>query len=173
MDYQIFDQASSTKDPIHEDDKEHISDNALTYNTHNLSVDDILSKVGFGWYQVKAYIILGFILMNDGAESLVLSILQSVLETEWQLSKDQISWMGTAVFVSFLIGSLISGKISDRYGRQRPLVYVSFLLYTAGMCSALVHGYLQLVVFRAMYGFLVGIIIIIIIRWRNVLLTTY
>ena len=157
MEYQNFNNTPLIQSSAHRDGERGYHEDPLTSTTQNITVDDILSKIGFGWYQVKAYIILGFILMNDGAESLVLSIIQSILKTQWTLSRDQISWIGTAVFGSFLVGSLISGKITDHYGRQRPLIYVSLLLYAASMGSACVYTYAPLVLVRAFYGFLVEV----------------
>lgn len=63
-----------------------------------VTFDKILSKIGFGHYQLKVYLILGLILINDGAESVVLSILQNILKYEWGLKPAQNNFVGTAVF---------------------------------------------------------------------------
>jgi len=122
-----------------------------------LTVDDVFSKIGFGRYQLKAYLIVGFTLMNDGAESLVLSILQNILKNEWQLTPNQIEMIGTGIFAGFFLGSLLSGRISDVYGRRKPLIHLTFLLYLIGLASAFAPNYFWLVFIRSLYGFLVGV----------------
>ena len=123
----------------------------------SITFDDILSKVGFGSYQLKAYFILGLILINDGAEAVVLSLLQNILKNEWSLTLSQNSSIGTGVFIGFLIGSLLSGKLADRLGRRRPLIFTIALLYISALASAFVKDYTSLVAVRAIYGLLVGI----------------
>jgi len=122
-----------------------------------LTVDDVFSKIGFGSYQVKAYIILGFTLMSDGAESLVLSILQNILKNEWQLTPTQIEMIGAGIFAGFFLGSLLSGRVSDVYGRRKPLIYLTFVLYVVAFASAFAPNYPWLIAMRSVYGFLVGI----------------
>lgn len=132
-------------------------DVSLSSASRFATIDDIFSRLGFGPYHIKCYVVLGLILMNDGAESLVLSILQNILKTEWHLTESQNSWIGTAVFIGFLIGSLVSGKVSDKYGRRKPLIFLALALYIVALASAFAQNYGELIATRAMYGFLVGI----------------
>ena len=118
--------------------------------------DDALSKVGFGSYQLKAYLILGLILVNDGSEAIVLSLVQNILKREWSLTPAQNDFIGTTVFSGFLLGSL-TGKISDHFGRKKPLCYLSILLYIFALASAFASNYTSLLIIRAAYGCLVGI----------------
>ena len=71
--------------------------------------------------------------MNDGAEVMVLSFLLSILKIEWNLDDSQVGFMGSTNFIAFLIGCVIAGRISDKYGRRRPLLIVFLLLYILAM----------------------------------------
>jgi len=129
----------------------------LLIRNNFMSFDEILSKIGFGSYQIKCYLFIGLILIFDGAEAIVLSLVQNILRTEWNLTSNQVSFLATAVFSGFLLGSLLAGKISDRYGRRKPLLYFVPLLYLIGMLSAFANSYETLILIRAAYGCLIGI----------------
>ena len=101
--------------------------------------------------------ILGLILVNDGSEAIVLSLVQNILKREWNLTPAQNDFIGTAVFSGFLLGSLVTGKISDRFGRKMPLCCVSIFLYIFALISAFATNYVSLLLIRASYGCLVGI----------------
>jgi Arabinose efflux permease len=119
-------------------------------------LDEILSNIGFGNYQVKAFIILGLILINDGAEALVLSFLSAILEREWGLNSEDNGLIVSGVWLGTLIGILLSGKLGDLYGRRLPLVYASLCLYVFGVLSAYAHDFTELLILRTLYGFFMG-----------------
>jgi MFS family permease len=119
-----------------------------------ISFDHLLNKVGVGLYQVKALFILGLLIINDGAEVVVLSLLLNVLKVEWELTNAEIGLIGSFGFLGFLIGSILSGRISDKHGRRRPLLYVFFLMYLFGMLSAAAWSFTSLLIIRTVFRFL-------------------
>jgi len=130
----------------------------LKFSSHHFAtLDDYLSNIGFGLYQIRAYLILGFVLINDGAEVVVLSFLLAILNKEWGLSTAEIGFLGSVIFAGFFVGSLFAGKISDIYGRKKSLIYVVLALYVFAMWSAFVYSYPMLVFVRTIFGFLVGL----------------
>lgn len=133
--------------------------NALQDKNTKTPLDDLLDRIGFGRYQIFVYLIVGFILVNDGAEVIVLSFLFPILERDpnWLLTNQQTETLSSCVFAGFLIGSLLSGRISDKYGRRKPLIIVVLLLYLFAMLSAAVSRYQELVFVRTCFGFLVGL----------------
>mmetsp|Transcript_13127 Transcript_13127/g.11208 ORF Transcript_13127/g.11208 Transcript_13127/m.11208 type:complete len:143 (-) Transcript_13127:57-485(-) len=120
-------------------------------------LDDALDQIGFGQYQRRMYIILSLVLMNDGAESIIISFLLPILQKEWGLQTDEMKWLGSAMFTGFLIGSIVSGFFADRFGRKNTLIYVVIALYIVAMLSAFVQNYWQVVLTRSLYTLLVGI----------------
>jgi Permeases of the major facilitator superfamily len=118
-----------------------------------ITPDTFLSRIGNGKYQNRALFIVGLLVVNDGAEVLVLSFLLSILQKEWNLTNSEIGLMGSTNFIGFLIGSIISGRISDKLGRRKPLLYVFFLLYFFAMWSAFAESFFTLLVVRTAFRF--------------------
>jgi fucose permease len=57
----------------------------------------------------------------DGAESTLNSFLLSIFQKKFHLSEMESSAYGTCLYFSAFIGILISGLITDKYGRLRPI----------------------------------------------------
>jgi len=119
--------------------------------------DNLLeSKVGFGRYQYIAYVILGCVLLSDGAEILSLSILLKVIQKEFQLTEQQQSQLGSILFVGILVGSLLTGLVSDRIGRRKTLLYASFAQFAVGVLSASVNDVYLFILIRGLFGAMIG-----------------
>ena len=74
--------------------------------------------------------------MIDGSEVLTLSLLIPFLEDQWSLSTNDKVYLATSVFAGMFIGSLISGYISDKYGRRNPSFIIVFLMFVFSLLSA-------------------------------------
>ena len=88
-----------------------------TYDT-TLSIDAVISRIGFGRFQWKLLWICGFGWAADGMEVLLISFVIPAVAKEWALSKSQIGWLGTAIFLGMMAGAWFWGRISDRVGRK-------------------------------------------------------
>lgn len=55
--------------------------------------------------------------MADGAEGLVLALLMVIISKEWGVDEKFKESIISLLFIGILLGSLISGQISDRFGR--------------------------------------------------------
>lgn len=98
------------------------------------------------------------IVVAEGYDLIVYGTLIPTLLTEpgWELTRGTAGTIGSLVYVGMLVGALLSGRLSDRYGRRR-LVLVSvtwFLVFTAG--CALAGAPWQLGVFRLLAGIGMG-----------------
>ena len=122
----------------------------------NTIFDQLLSRIGFGKYQLKALFFISLTNINEGAENVVLSFLVSILSNEWGLTAERISFMGSFIWFGFLIGSLVSGPIADRYGRKKPLNIVTLLLYIFAVLCSFSDSFTYLLIIRSIYGFLGG-----------------
>lgn len=125
-----------------------------------LSADEFFDKrVGLGRAQYVSILCLCLIDMNDGAQLVLSSFLNPVVKKEWNLSTSQIQNMSSVFYLGILIGSLLTGKFSDFYGRK-PIIIGGSLLQFLTCCSfGFVQGYASLLAARLVYGFTFGITI--------------
>lgn len=82
------------------------------------SVDDAISKMGFGklQYMVLAYAGMGWI--SEAMEMMILSFVGPAVTFEWNLTSKQESLITTVVFAGMLVGAYSWGLVSDIYGRR-------------------------------------------------------
>ena len=118
--------------------------------------DTMLLEIGFGKYQFKVYSIMGLLAMSEGAQVMAFTLMVPVLANEWGISDFINSLQASLVFVSFLIGSVLSGQFSDRYGRRRPLIYSCFFMTFFSFLSAFSPEIITLIILRVCLGLLVG-----------------
>jgi putative MFS transporter len=74
--------------------------------------------------------------LTEGSQITVFTLMIPLLHKEWDVS-DNINELQTSlVFLGFIIGSLFSGKIADRYGRRIPFLYSTLftVIFTLGQC---------------------------------------
>ncbi|KAL0338815.1 UNVERIFIED_CONTAM: Organic cation/carnitine transporter 7 [Sesamum angustifolium] len=117
------------------------------------TVDEALSSVGFGTFQVLALVFAGIGWCSDAMEVTLLSFIGPALESEWSLSPTEESLLSTAVFGGMLVGSYFLGFIADAYGRRMGIQGVAVITFAAGLVSAFSPDYKLLVLLRFFVGF--------------------
>jgi len=121
-----------------------------------MSLDDAIDKLGFGWFQIKLLFIAGFCWMCESIEMMLLSVLSPILRCEWHLSEGILATLTTVVFLGMMVGSVLWGTVSDRYGRRFGFLATTFLTFVFGFASAFSPNIYVLLVLRCLVGFGVG-----------------
>jgi MFS family permease len=151
------DDMSRTSFDIYTEDK-HFNKMKLTFLEKEEPVfDKLLNDVGLSTYNIKIYAIMLFFYLADGAEMIVLSMLASKLGQLWDLSTTQKASLGSAVFIGFMLGTAISGMISDKKGRKPTFLLGATLVTVFAFLSAFAQGYISFLLIRALCGFGIGI----------------
>ena len=102
---------------------------------------------------------MGIAWLTDGAEIVAIGILNFVIvNVVWFRPLSEVGLMGSALFAGFFIGSLLSGAIADKYGRKNPFLIYMVLIFITGAASAAAPNFAFLLVTRAMFGLVVGLI---------------
>eukprot|EP00743_Colponemidia_sp_Colp-15_P002705 GILK01002930.1.p1 GENE.GILK01002930.1~~GILK01002930.1.p1 ORF type:complete len:517 (+),score=41.64 GILK01002930.1:210-1553(+) len=96
--------------------------------------------------------------MGEGAEMLVLSLLNNLLTKEWDLTATSRGLLGSSVFFGFLLGSIGAGPASDKYGRRIILLIGITCLFVFSLSSAFAPNFGVLLVFRSFLGVSMGIV---------------
>jgi MFS transporter, putative metabolite:H+ symporter len=119
--------------------------------------DEILEKkVKFGKYQLLVYLFMAFTMFSDGSEIVTLSILVPVLQHTWNISEAEEGLLGSILFFGIFIGSLLSGMVSDKFGRRVALLYGSIIQVGVGIISAYVNDIVTFIIVRGIFGLFIG-----------------
>lgn len=146
----------SIHDPLISSDKFLNPPSIVDLNEEHLNFDTVLTKIGFGKYQLKVYLIMGTLALAEGANIMAFTLMVPVLSNEWNVSDFINSLQASLIFISFLIGSVLSGQFSDRYGRRKPCIYSCFFMSVFSLASSVSPEIISLICFRIIIGLLVG-----------------
>ena len=116
------------------------------------------SRLSFGPYQKILLSLMSFVIITDGIEVAALSLILPILTKEWNISENLQGLMGSMLFVGILLGSLLSGFLTDKLGRKQTLTYFTFIQFIIGVCSAFVHNVYLFIIIRGLFGFILGFI---------------
>ncbi|MDF7676186.1 MFS transporter [Neisseriaceae bacterium ESL0693] len=92
----------------------------------------------------------------DGFDLLILGFMLHTISTDLQLNHSQAGSLVTWTLIGSVIGGIIFGHLSDRFGRVRMLsvTILMFAVFT-GLC-ALAQGYYDLLIYRTLAGMGLG-----------------
>eukprot|EP00933_Yihiella_yeosuensis_P031327 TRINITY_DN2488_c2_g6_i1.p1 TRINITY_DN2488_c2_g6~~TRINITY_DN2488_c2_g6_i1.p1 ORF type:complete len:490 (-),score=65.52 TRINITY_DN2488_c2_g6_i1:57-1526(-) len=124
----------------------------------NVSVADKVNEIGFGWYQVQAFILCSGFVIAEACCIATASGLNDAIRSEFDLETE--FWKSfhlLTVFIGFALGTLSSGTLGDSFGRRLPmligyagLVATAVMLYFSGTYEFLVTGFFCLGFFAAL-----------------------
>ena len=102
---------------------------------------------------------LGGFLM--GFDASVISGVVSFIEPEFGLTKIQVGWIVSCLTLTATLGMLISGPLSDRFGRRAILMWAAVVFALSAVGSALAFDQTTLVLARMLGGLGVGAALIV------------
>lgn len=109
-----------------------------------------------GYTRLIAFILgLGFFFewINNGSISYFLP----VFAEEFGLTKDVLGIIGSVSNIGVMVGSLVSGLVSDRVGRKKVIVIAMIMWGIAGLAQASAQNLVMLIGTRILLGFAIGI----------------
>lgn len=92
-----------------------------------------------------------------GIDTLVIGGTISSVTEQFQLSNSQSGWFVSSALAGCLVGSLISGKISDAWGRKKPLIFSAILALLSVIGCVIAESYFILAWSRFIGGIGIGI----------------
>lgn len=121
----------------------------------------MISKKSSSLYIFKISLIaaLGGFLM--GFDASVISGVIKFIEPEFGLSKLQLGWAVASLSLTATFAMMVTGPLSDKFGRKVILRVAAVLFFISALASALSPDFITLVVARMLGGFGVGAALII------------
>jgi len=91
-----------------------------------------------------------------GFDAGIISGVMSYVGPEFNLNDTQTGWVVSSPSFAAMIAMLISGKLSDRIGRKKILIFVAFLYAFSSIASANSYSYETLYLARMIGGLAFG-----------------
>lgn len=124
--------------------------------TDRRSVDQIISRYDLNKFHYIIFLIGGSGYFFDALDVASISFILPILKIQWQLSNVQLGEIGSATFVGYILGALISGKLADRFGRKNIMI-AGLIIYcfSAFFCAAS-NSFYQILAARCFGGIGIG-----------------
>lgn len=72
-------------------------------------------------------------------------------------SEAQIGWANSCALIGCLVGALVAGALSDKFGRKRLLIVAAFLFAVTSIGNALAHNFTIFISWRILGGVAIGL----------------
>jgi MFS transporter, putative metabolite:H+ symporter len=123
----------------------HIDQDALNQNSHKpkISSKKLLGIAGTAW-------------MFDAMDVGMLSFIIAALKLEWNLSPEQMGWIGSVNSIGMAVGALLFGLMADRMGRKNVFIFTLLLFSVGSGLSAFTTSITLFLVLRFLIGMGLG-----------------
>lgn len=91
-----------------------------------------------------------------GFDTAVISGTFSFIEQYFLLNEIEIGWFASSALIGAIIGALVSGSLSDRFGRKPILIIAAFLFFISALGCTIPDSFIFLIVARIIGGIGVG-----------------
>jgi len=120
------------------------------------TISEIIDSLGVSKYTWYIYFLVGFALLFDGFDYMIVAYTMPQMAKEWALTKIQTGSLSSWSVLGLMIGGLMSGIISDRIGRKKTLaIFVAFYSLLT-LPIYFVHSFEAFAVLRILSGMGLG-----------------
>ena len=85
----------------------------------DILLDEVISRLGFGKFQIKLLFIVSIIWVADAMEMMMIAFISPALACEFNLTDSSKAVLTTMIFVGMLFGAFAWGVFDDRFGRKK------------------------------------------------------
>ena len=97
-------------------------------------LDELICETDFGYHQFMLALVLFIFRFAWGYSVSINSLVIPILDKQWKMNEFEKGFLAGALFLGYIIGAIIVGIISDRYGRK--------FAFTTGNIFALIFSIL-------------------------------
>ena len=126
------------------------------------SLDDILNQIGFGPFQVIAYLLAGLTSLASGSDVLVFSLIADYLRTEWGVNGVKLAILTSVTGISNILGGFVYGYLCDNYGRVWPYAVAMLNIAVFSLASVFSPNFVTFASLRFAVSFgVTGIVVLL------------
>ena len=96
-----------------------------------------------------------------GYDTAVISGTTEIVKNQFQLTTIAEGWYVGCALIGSILGVMIAGMMSDHYGRKSTMIFSALLFSVSAIGCAVCSDFNQLVIFRIIGGFGIGIVSIV------------
>ena len=85
----------------------------------DILLDEVISRIGFGKFQIKLLFIVSIIWVADALEMMMISFISPALACDFDLTNSSKALLTTMIFVGMFFGAFAWGIFNDRFGRKK------------------------------------------------------
>ncbi len=117
----------------------------------------INNRIGLGSFQIRTFLILCLVDLNDGVQLVLSSFLNPIIKAIYpEVSTSYISAIASVFYIGILFGSIISGHLADKFGRKTIIIYGAIMQLVTAVLFFMADSLLLMFVLRLLYGFSFG-----------------
>lgn len=120
------------------------------------SIEDFIDDAPFIGVPLIVLLLTAASIIIDGFDIQSIAIIAPSIIEEWQIDRAAISKVLAAGLIGMLVGSLLFGRVGDRYGRRTALLTCMVLVSVASFGCAYVNNTEELTFWRAIGGLGMG-----------------
>ena len=118
-----------------------------------ISLDGVISHIGFGPYQVVAFLLAGLTALAFGFEITVFSLIAESLRSQWGVDGIKLAILPSITGISNVIGGIFYGYLCDAYGRVWPYILAMTNIAVFSLASAFSPNYATFLCLRFVVSF--------------------
>lgn len=123
---------------------------ALTEHASHKELDDVISSLEFGRFHVKMLLLTCGAYFAACAEMLLIVFLSKPVKDEWDLDDMVFPVLPFCCGLVSFVSSFMYGSLSDKFGRQKPLLAALAFISVFGIASAFAPYFSVFVLLRAL-----------------------
>lgn len=129
---------------------------AMSAAGQGYAVEEVLERAGTGRFQRRLLGIFGLVWAADAMQVIAVGFTAPSIAASFGLTLPQALQTGTAFFFGMLIGAYVFGRLADKYGRRRILLFTVALDALFSLASVFAPDFAVLLVLRFVVGLAVG-----------------